>query len=66
MDNAKGVVNYGYYSGRIPVIDMKIVDGKYDYSRYAFRYDATGNPFNINTSTTQSLWRASLGFQYKF
>ena len=66
IDEDKGIVNYGYYSGRIPVMDLKIVDGKYDYSRYAYRYDATGNPFNISRSTTQSLWRASLGFQYKF
>jgi len=66
IDEDKGIINYGYYSGRIPVIDLRIVDGKYDYSRYAYRYDATDNPFNISRSTTQSLWRASLGFQYKF
>ena len=66
IDEDEGIVNYGYYSGRIPVMDLRIVDGKYDYSGYAYRYDATGNPFNISRSTTQSLWRASLGFQYKF
>ena len=66
IDEDEGIVNYGYYSGRIPVMDLRIVDGKYDYSGYAYRYDATENPFNISRSTTQSLWRASLGFQYKF
>jgi hypothetical protein len=66
IDEDEGIVNYGYYSGRIPVMDLRIVDGKYDYSGYAYRYDAIDNPFNISRSTTQSLWRASLGFQYKF
>ena len=61
----KGVVEYGYFSGRIPVIDLKIVDGKYDYSRNAFRYDFD-DPYNLSTSVTQSIWRAQLGFKYKF
>ena len=66
IDDDKGIINYGYYSGRIPVIDLRIVDdSKYDYSRNAFRY-SFDDPFNIDRSTTQSLWRASLGFQYKF
>ena len=66
IDDEKGIINYGYYSGRIPVIDLRIVDdSKYDYSRNAFRY-SFDDPFNIDRSTTQSLWRASLGFQYKF
>ena len=47
-------------------MDLRIVDGKYDYSGYGYGYDAIDNPFNISRSTTQSLWRASLGFQYKF
>ena len=66
LDDGKGIVNYGYYSGRVPVMDLRIVDGeRYDYSRNAFRY-SFDDPFNIDRSTTQSLWRASLGFQYKF
>ena len=66
IDDDKGIVNYGYYSGRVPVMDLRIVDGsRYDYSRNAFRY-SFDDPFNIDRSTTQSLWRASLGFQYKF
>ena len=66
IDDDKGIVNYGYYSGRVPVIDLRIVDGeRYDYSRNAFRY-SFDDPFNIDRSTTQSLWRASLGIQYKF
>ena len=66
LDDGDGIINYGYYSGRIPVIDLRIVDdSKYDYSRSAFRY-SFDDPFNIDRSTTQSLWRASLGFQYKF
>ena len=52
--------------GRVPVLDLRIVDGeRYDYSRNAFRY-SFDDPFNIDRSTTQSLWRASLGIQYKF
>jgi hypothetical protein len=66
IDDDKGIVNYGYYSGRVPVMDLRIVDNeKYDYSRNAFRY-SFDDPFNIDRSTTQSLWRASLGIQYKF
>ena len=66
LDDGEGIVNYGYYSGRVPVMDLRIVDGeRYDYSRNAFRY-SFNDPFNIDRSTTQSLWRASLGFQYKF
>ena len=66
LDDGKGIVNYGYYSGRVDVIDLKIIEGeRYDYSRNAFRYNFS-DPFDIDRSTTQSLWRASLGFQYKF
>ena len=66
IDDDKGIINYGYYSGRVPVLDLRIVEGeRYDYSRNAFRY-SFDDPFNIDRSTTQSLWRASLGIQYKF
>ena len=66
IDDDKGIIRYGYYSGRVPVIDLRIVDNeRYDYSRNAFRY-SFDDPFNIDRSTTQSLWRASLGIQYKF
>ncbi len=66
IDDDKGIIEYGYYSGRVPVIDLRIVDNeRYDYSRNAFRYNFD-DPFNIDRSTTQSLWRASLGIQYKF
>ena len=66
IDDKKGIVNYGYYSGRVPVMDLRIVDSsRSDYSRNAFRY-SFDDPFNIDRSTTQSLWRASLGIQYKF
>ena len=65
LTDDKGVVEYGYFTGRIPVIDLKIVDGKYDYSRNAFRYDFD-DPYNLSTSVTQSIWRAQLGFKYKF
>ena len=66
IDDDEGIVRYGYYSGRVPVIDLKIIDGsRYDYSRNAFRHNFD-DPFNIDRSTTQSLWRASLGIQYKF
>ena len=66
IDDDKGIVRYGYYSGRVPVMDLRIVDEeRYDYSNNAFRY-SFDDPFNIDRSTTQSLWRASLGIQYKF
>ena len=66
IDDDKGIIEYGYYSGRVPVLDLRIVDNeRYDYSRNAFRY-SFDDPFNIDRSTTQSLWRASLGIQYKF
>jgi len=66
INDESGIIRYGYYSGRVPVFDLRIVDGsRYDYSRNAFRY-SFDDPFNIDRSTTQSLWRASLGFQYKF
>lgn len=66
LDDDKGIIEYGYYSGRVPIIDLRIVDGdKYDYSATAYGYSFS-NPFNIDRSTTQSLWRASLGLQYKF
>ncbi len=60
------VLSIWILSGRVPVIDLRIVDNeRYDYSRNAFRY-SFDDPFNIDRSTTQSLWRASLGIQYKF
>ena len=65
IDDNKGVVRYGYYSGRIDVIDLRIVDDKYDYSGYAFRYNPD-RPFEETLSVTQSVWRAQLGFKYKF
>ena len=66
LDDDKGVVRYGYFSGRIPVIDLKIIDGsKYDYSRNAFRY-SFDDPYNMSLSATQSVWRAQLGFKYNF
>ena len=65
IDDNKGVVRYGYYSGRIDVLNLQIVDDKYDYSRYAFRYNPD-NPFESTLSVTQSVWRAQLGFKYKF
>ena len=66
LDDDKGVIRYGYYSGRIPVIDLKIIDGeRYDYSRNAYRYSFS-NPYNMSLSATQSVWRAQLGFKYNF
>ena len=65
MYKRHGVVRYGYYSGRIDVIDLNIVGDKYDYSRNAFRYNPD-NPFESTLSVTQSVWRAQLGFKYKF
>ena len=60
-----GVIEYGYYSGRIPVIDLYIHEGKYTYNKLGFGY-SLDDPMNINTSFTQSVWRAQLGFVYKF
>ena len=37
LDDDKGIIEYGYYSGRVPIIDLRIVDGdKYDYSGNAY------------------------------
>ena len=65
IDDKKGVVKFGYYSGRLDVMDLRIVDNKYDYSGYAYRYDID-NPFEDRISATQSIWRAQLGIKYKF
>jgi len=71
-----GVIEYGYYSGSIPIMDLNIYEGKYVYS---LTYDDDGSidrglaygynlndPMNTNISYTQSVWRAQLGFVYKF
>ena len=71
-----GVIEYGYYSGSIPIMDLNIYEGKYVYSLI---YDDDGSidrglaygynlndPMNTNISYTQSVWRAQLGFVYKF
>ena len=71
-----GVIEYGYYSGRIPIMDLNIYEGKYVYSLIydddgsidrglAFGYNLN-DPLNTNISYTQSVWRAQLGFVYKF
>ena len=65
LDDEDGVIEYGYYSGTVDVIDLNIVDGKYDFSGDGRYYDPT-KPFETRLSVTQSLWRAQLGFKYKF
>jgi hypothetical protein len=46
-------------------MDLRIVDNKYDYSGYAYRYNPD-NPWEDRISATQSIWRAQLGIKYKF
>lgn len=77
LNDEWGVIEYGYYSGKISVIDLKITDGKYEMSDAvginggwgfdtAYYGELTGNPLNTEISYTQSVWRAQLGFVYKF
>jgi hypothetical protein len=74
IDSDKGVAEYGSYTGLVDVIDMKMSD---DFSKYIYRPSRSGgadlargfrasNPKEIRKSAVNSIWRAQLGFTYKF
>ncbi len=73
LDDDRGVAMYGPYQGRIALYDLLLTD---DYSKYIFgksgsRVDYAygynkNNPYDLSKSITQSVWRAQLGFVYKF
>ena len=73
IDSNKGEIRYGSYTGTVDVLDMQMSDDftKYIYPRsrggadYAFRFNPS-NPQEIRKSAVNSIWRAQLGFTYKF
>jgi hypothetical protein len=73
IDSNKGEIRYGSYTGTVDVLDMQMSD---DFSKYiypnsrggadlAFRFNPS-NPQEIRKSAVNSIWRAQLGFTYKF
>ena len=73
IDSDKGEIRYGSYTGTVDVLDMQMSDdfSKYIYPNsrggadYAFRFNPN-NPQEIRKSAVNSIWRAQLGFTYKF
>jgi hypothetical protein len=73
IDSDNGEIRYGSYTGTVDVLDMQMSDDftKYIYPRsrggadYAFRFNPS-NPQEIRKSAVNSIWRAQLGFTYKF
>ena len=75
IDSNKGEARYGNYNGKMAVLDMFMNDDftKYIYPNYkgrgypdyAYGYNAS-NPKGIRKSAVNSIWRAQLGFTYKF
>ena len=73
IDSDKGEIRYGSYTGTVDVLDMQMNDDftKYIYPRsrggadLAFGYNPS-NPKEIRKSAVNSIWRAQLGFTYKF
>ena len=75
IDSDKGEAKYGPYNGKMAVLDMymnsdftKYIYPNYKgrgYPDYAYGYNAS-NPKGIRKSAVNSIWRAQLGFTYKF
>ena len=75
IDSDKGEARYGNYNGKMAVLDMFMSEDftKYIYPNYkgrgypdyAYGYNAS-NPKGIRKSAVNSIWRAQLGFTYKF
>lgn len=75
IDSDKGEARYGPYNGKMAVLDMYMND---DFSKYIYpNYKGRGypdwaygfnqsNPKGIRKSAVNSIWRAQLGFTYKF
>ena len=75
LDSDKGEAKYGPYNGTMAVLDMYMNDDftKYIYPNYrgrgypdyAYGFNSS-NPKGIRKSAVNSIWRAQLGFTYKF
>jgi len=75
IDSDRGEAKYGPYNGKMAVLDMymnsdftKYIYPNYKgrgYPDYAYGYNAS-NPKGIRKSAVNSIWRAQLGFTYKF
>jgi hypothetical protein len=75
LDSDKGEAKYGPYNGKMAVLDMymnsdftKYIYPNYKgrgYPDYAYGYNSS-NPKGIRKSAVNSIWRAQLGFTYKF
>ena len=75
IDSNKGEAKYGPYNGKMAVLDMYMNEDftKYIYPNYkgrgypdyAYGYNSS-NPKGIRKSAVNSIWRAQLGFTYKF
>ena len=75
IDSDNGEIKYGPYNGKMAVLDMYMSD---DFSKYIYpNYKGRGypdwaygfnqnNPKGIRKSAVNSIWRAQLGFTYKF
>ena len=75
IDSNKGEIEYGNYNGKMAVLDMFMNE---DFSKYIYpNYKGRGypdwaygfnqsNPKGIRKSAVNSIWRAQLGFTYKF
>ena len=75
LDSDKGEAKYGPYNGKMAVLDMYMNEDftKYIYPNYrgrgypdyAYGFNSS-NPKGIRKSAVNSIWRAQLGFTYKF
>ena len=72
LDDNAGEIFYGDYTGKIPVLDFSLTPdlSRYIYGNnrgadYAYGYNPN-NPFDLIKSAVNSIWRAQLGFTYKF
>ena len=72
IDSDKGEIFYGDYTGKIPVLDFQLTSdlSRYIYGNsrgadYAYGY-SPNDPFDLSKSAVNSIWRAQLGFTYRF
>ncbi len=72
LDDNAGEIFYGSYYGGIPVLDFELTPdlSRYIYGNsrgadYAFRYNPN-DPYDLSKSAVNSIWRAQLGFTYRF
>lgn len=72
IDSDKGEIRYGDFTGKVPVLDVRMTEdlSRYIYGNsrgadYAYGYNPN-DPYDLRKSATQSIWRAQLGFTYKF